>query len=142
MPATLASVQNIAEAEPDDFDQVTDEFQSFIDLANELVDELCAGNSVVTGLPHPSTRLDKIATWLAAHFIKILDPQLVREEVSTLRSVYQQEVKLGLDQTRYGQQAKFMDTTGGLASWDKQVQSGSVVKVKTSIGWLGKEENA
>lgn len=139
MPATLASVQQIAEADPDEFEDVTDEFQSFIDLANELVDELCAGNSLVTGVPHSVERLDKIATWLSAHFVKILDPQLVREEVSTLRSVYQQEVKLGLDQTRYGQQAKFIDTSGGLAAWDAQVKS-SRIKVTTDIRWLGTEE--
>jgi hypothetical protein len=139
MPATLVSVQQIAEANPDDFEQVTDDFRSFIDLANELVDELCSGNSLVTGLPHSTGRMDKIKTWLAAHFIKILDPQLVREEVSTLRTVYQQEVKLGLDQTRYGQQAKFADTTGGLAAWDKST-AGNAGKppAKTSVGWLGK----
>ena len=138
MPATLESVQQIAEANPDDFDQVTDQFQSFLDLANDLADELCAGNSLVTGVPHMTDRMDRIKTWLAAHFIKILDPQLVREEVSTLRSVYQQEVKLGLDQTRYGQQAKLLDTSGGLAAWDQQVKS-NATKVRTDIRWLGTE---
>ena len=38
MAATLESVQQIAEANPEDFDEVTDEFQSFIDLANELAE--------------------------------------------------------------------------------------------------------
>ena len=141
MPATLESVRQIAEANPDDFEDVSDEFQSFIDLANDLADELCTGNSIITNAPHSTARLDKIKTWLAAHFIKILDPQLVREEVSTLRAVYQQEVKLGLSQTRYGDQAKIIDTTGGLAAWDKQVVTGTV-KSRTAIGWLGKEENA
>lgn len=139
MPATLESVQQIAEANPGDFDEVTDEFQSFIDLANELADEVCAGNSIFTGVPLSTPRLDKVKTWLAAHFIKILDPQLVREEVSTLRTVFQQEVKLGLDQTRYGQQAKIIDTTLGLAMLDEQMKSGGK-KVHTGIQWLGTED--
>lgn len=141
MPATLESVRRIAEANPDDFPDMDDSFQSFIDLANDLADELCAGDSLITGTPHTLSRMDKIKTWLAAHFIKILDPQLVREEVSTLRMVYQQEVKLGLDQTRYGQQAKIIDTSGGLAAWDEQVKKNSI-KVRTAIQWLGKSENA
>lgn len=138
MPATLESVRQIAEANPDDFPDVTDEFASFIDLANDVVDEHCSGDSVVTGEPLTVARMDRIKTWMAAHFIKILDPQLVREEVSTLRMVYQQEVKLGLDQTRYGQQAKFIDSTGGLAAWDEQVKS-NAIRLRTDIRWLGKE---
>jgi hypothetical protein len=137
MATTLDMVRRIAEKAPEDFPDMDDDFQSFIDLANDLADELCVGDSLITGEPHTEDRLDKIKTWLAAHFACILDPQLVREEVSTLRAVYQQEVKLGLSQTRYGDQAKILDTSGGLAAWDKQVL-GASVKAHTSIGWLGK----
>lgn len=136
MPATLESVRRIAEKNPDDFPEMDDNFQSFIDLANELTDELCT-IAKPDGTFHDVTRLDKIKTWLAAHFACILDPQLVREEVSTLRAVYQQEVKLGLSQTRYGDQAKLIDTTGALAAWDKTVLE-SQKPAKTHIGWLGK----
>lgn len=138
MAATLKTVQRIAEADPTDFPQMDDSFQSLIDMGNSLVDEVCAGNSLITGVPHTAGRMEQLRNLMAAHFCKILDPQLVREEVSTLRAVYQQEVKIGLSQTRYGDQAKVLDTTGGLAMWDKMVTKGGA-SAKTAIGWLGRD---
>jgi hypothetical protein len=105
----------------------------FIDTANEIVTEVCTDSG------YTDTRLELIERWLATHLATVNDPRLVREEVSTLRLVYQQEVKLGLDQTPYGQQAKVIDTAGNLAKLD-QMSKGKVSGTK-KIVWLGKAED-
>lgn len=93
-------------------------FESTIRPANILVTEVCG----FTGSGYTAAHLKEIETWLAAHFLRIPFPQLVREEVSTLREVYQQEVKTGFDQTRYGQMAKLIDFKGYLAAMENAQQ--------------------
>ena len=89
---------------------------------------------------YKSSAYVQIETWLAAHAYHILDPQRVREEVSTVREVFQQQVDLGMDQTRYGQMAKLLDTQGWLAGLDnaqKEIKVGLGSKRKIGITWLG-----
>jgi hypothetical protein len=138
---TADDVRAVSETDTDNFPDTPEELTPFIRVASRLVDKLLMNAVDANGDPwHDDDSLKDIETWLAAHFYHILDPQLVREEVSTLRAVYQQEVKLGLSQTRYGDQAKVMDYSGILAAWDKQVTTSNVA-LRTSIRWLGKELN-
>lgn len=92
----------------------------FIDIANELVTEVCASvtvNSDGTGSPYYSThRLENIETWLAAHFYAVADQQIDYAKVSVLAVKYQVKLDIGFDVTKYGQQAMRLDTRGGLAS--------------------------
>ena len=100
----------------------------FIRVASGLVDAKCTTSG------YADAWLTEIETWLAAHFYKILDPQLVRSEVSSLREVFQQEVGLSLDQTRYGQMAKVIDYKGNLAALDASIKKG---KMKVGLDWVG-----
>src|SRR6185369_6739974 len=96
----------------------------FIDAANELVTEICSFVEDVDGnLRYTSSRLELIERWLAAHFYCILDARGRRERVSSLTFESQSKVDLGLDVTHYGQQAKRLDTAGGLAKLDDKTKT-------------------
>lgn len=121
MPRTTAEeVEAIVEVD-DEID-----LDPFIELANELVTEKCA--SVTT---YTDNRLKLIEKLLAAHFYCIRDPRSTREEVTGIRDTYEAKVDLHLDLTRYGQQAMFMDTNGGLAAWNNSLKT---VKVTPTVG--------
>lgn len=106
----------------------------FIDTANELVTELCTGSKG----PDPAytdTRLELIERWLAAHFYAIRDMRRASEQADVVQESFQYRVDLGLDATMYGQQAKRLDTNGGLANMDEAIDKGK--KIKPSVSWLG-----
>lgn len=107
----------------------------FIEVSNELVTEVCVPFTNGDGSAYYSaTRLELIERWLAAHFYAIRDPRLSHESAGSVSASYQNRVDLGLDQTTYGQQAKLLDTKGGLASLDISTKKG-----RRTIGvyWLG-----
>lgn len=89
----------------------------FITVANELVTELCT-NSGYTDI-----RLELIERWLSAHFVQIADQALDMDEVDSLRTRFQSKVDLGLNQTKYGQQALRFDTKMNLALLDNRVKA-------------------
>lgn len=108
----------------------------FIEVANELVTEKCTGDAG----PDPAytaTRLELIERWLAAHFYAIRDPRTTNEKAGPVGAAYESKVDLGLDLTRYGQQAKILDTNGGLATLDQATKDGKRRTVGAS--WLGTE---
>lgn len=110
----------------------------FIEVANAVVTEICAGKLRSDGvtLYYDATRLELIERWLSAHFYAIRDMRRASESVSTVREVFQYKVGLHFDVTVYGQQAMLLDTAGGLASLQAQVQSGKP-RVVASLSWLG-----
>lgn len=112
----------------------------FIEVANELVTEVCG--SVTT---YTTTRLELIERWLSAHFYAIRDPRSTREEVEGIRDTYESKVDLGFDLTRYGQQAMRLDTNGGLAALNNAIKNAksSLPAVKKMVGmtWLGTERD-
>lgn len=113
-----------------------DDLEPFIDVANELVTEVCA--PVVT---YSAPRLEKIERWLAAHFYAIQRPRNFLEQAGTLREQIESKVDLGFNVTRYGQQAMRLDTAGGLAALDAQsggADSATVIRPKRSMTWLGR----
>lgn len=100
----------------------------FIDIANQLVDEICVP------LGYSEARLLSIETWLAAHFYAVRDPRTTYEMVRSIAQNYESKVDLGLNLTRFGQQAMLLDTKGGLRSLDQGKTK--VIQFK----WLGKKE--
>jgi len=106
----------------------------FMNAANELVTELCAGVS-----SYSTTRLQTIETWLSAHFYAIRDPRLVSEKASKVASTNQSKVDLAFDNSHYGQMAMGLDTNGGLASLNKRMKMGGGVP---SLTWLGEEDTS
>lgn len=95
----------------------------FIETANSLVTERCAGHLKEDGTPFLSAaRLELIERYLAAHFYQIMKPRTVQEMAGEVQATYQSKVDLLFNVTHYGQQALLLDTTGGLASLQAAVE--------------------
>lgn len=101
----------------------------FIELANELVTEVCVP------LGYTSTRLELIERWLSAHFCAVAYPRTSSESGGGVSESYQVSPGMGLDLTSYGQQVKLLDTKGGLAKLDKDTKAG--IRSVAGINWLG-----
>lgn len=122
---TAALVAAICEADDGD------DLAPFILTANELVTELC----VPAG--YSTTRLELIERWLAAHFYRVDIANSLSETTGPLQDTIESKVDLGLNVTRWGQQAMILDTAGKLAAVNNATQK--VVKRTKSILWLGTE---
>ena len=129
---TASEVQTIIETDPSII-VVDADLDPFIAVANELVTELCTGTAGPTPV-YTATRLELIERWLSAHFYAIRDPRTTSESAGVSAS-YESQVDLGLALSRYGQQAKLLDTHGGLASLDNQTKKGLTRTV--GVTWLG-----
>lgn len=101
----------------------------FIDLANQLVTELCTNSG------YASARLTTIETWLSAHFYALFDQQVASEKAGKVSVNYQYQIGLVFMQTKYGQSAMVADTAGNLAQLSKQIEDGESASV--SLTWLG-----
>jgi hypothetical protein len=127
-------VRKIVDADPDA------DITEYIDAANELVTEVCSGVKQDDGVTpyYSSHRLTVIEQWLAAHFYCIFDPRSQRERVAVLTYESQSKVGLALDVTHYGQQAKLLDTNGGLAALDAKAKATKTpIHVVAKVKWLG-----
>lgn len=112
----------------------------FIDVANELVTEVCAvitKNADGSGGPYYSDyRLEMIERWLAAHFYAIADQQVLQESVTHLSETFQAKIDIGFKQTKQGQQAMRLDTKGALATLDNRANT--MKNRRVDIIYLGK----
>lgn len=119
---TTALIKGVIEVD----DTTWPDLSPFIDMANELVTEVCASEKVNpdgTGGPYYSDhRLELIETQLAAHFYAISDAQIDYAKVSILAVKFQVKIDLGFDQTKPGQQATRLDTRGGLAALNNKAK--------------------
>jgi hypothetical protein len=110
----------------------TIDLDSFIEVASALVDEVCEPAG------YNATRLELIERWLAAHFYAVRDPRAEMEQADTIRAQYETKVDLGLNVTRYGQQAMLLDTAGGLAVLNRNTQDGQAATPTVGITFLGR----
>lgn len=78
----------------------------FILVASQQVDRISGLGTAV---------LKEIERWLAAHFVAIRDKRTSKDNVLDSSHTYEGKTGMGLEFTRYGQQAKLLDTTGTLA---------------------------
>lgn len=102
---TVEEVKNIAE-----FNTVTDsELHGFIQDANIIIDDRLKGNA-------SDAKLTLIEKYLAAHLASIMEQRVEESEVGDTAFVYEGETGMGLEATKYGQQAKFLDPTNRLAA--------------------------
>lgn len=102
--------------------------------ANSLVDALC----LESGYGDPLLKL--IEQWLAAHFYAIVDQEagcLTVDQVGSLRGQYSFKVALGLNYTKYGQQALRLDYKGDLAEMDLSQTKNWSVKRTARVHYLG-----
>ena len=111
----------------DDFDIIN--YDTFIATANMIVNNVVAVNTKYT-----TTDLQLIETWLAAHLCCINSPRKTQSTISSVQASYEYRVGLGLNLTRYGQQAIMLASYGELAnlnalSEQKKVRKPAVVFV-------------
>lgn len=131
---TEAAVEDLL---ADDYDSaVAFTLAQAIEVANELVEEICAPVA-----SYSASRLEKIERYLAAHFWQISKPRVQTEGFGQgdLENTIQSKIDLGLFLTHYGQKAAFLDTAGGLARLQqKTVTKNSNVNTQTpTLEWLG-----
>lgn len=125
-PSAIADIISVEEG---------DNLSPFIEAASAIVDRVVATAKDEDGSPYYNEpQLELIERWLAAHFYAIYSPRARVESVSSLRVMYEGETGLGLEHTRYGQQAMLLDTAGGLARLNKQLSKG---RAKIAVYWLG-----
>jgi hypothetical protein len=86
-----------------------------------MVDDIATEDSTLS-----SSRLTIIETWLAAHFAAITEAQLSQETIGDATDKIESKVDLGLNVTRWGQQALALDPTGVLASSAKGTKRASI----------------
>lgn len=128
MPRTSREkVRSIIEV---DDDEVPD-LDPFIETANNLVTDVCTGSG------YTNAKLELIERWLSAHFYAIRDPRMTTKEsrgqLGGIRQQFESKVDLGLNLTRYGQQAVILDSAGNL----KQLESSSKQRKIKKMFWLG-----
>lgn len=102
----------------------------FIDAANLLVTDECAGSS------YSDARLKQIELWLSAHFYAVRDPRRSSEAASGVSQSLQSSVSLGFNVTHYGQQAMLLDTVGNLSRLQGQLDRGRG-RITAGVIWAG-----
>jgi hypothetical protein len=108
---------------------------SFIETASHLVDRACATAVDSEGAAYYSdSELELIERWLAAHFYEVAVAPAQQERAGSVGQIKATKVDLGLNLTRYGQQALVLDTAGGLQAL---MDAGS--RVTPGVAWLGTE---
>ena len=102
------------------YDTTQTDLDVFIGVANALITKL------LSDAGHSATILKEIERYLSAHFSCVMDPRAQSEGVAGISQGYEGQTGMGLDRTRYGQNAKLIDTSGILASYDAQSKSNQV----------------
>jgi hypothetical protein len=106
----------------------TTELDLFIGTAHIIVCEHLDGYGIST------ERLTIVERYLAAHYSAVTYTPSVFESVGKVQVSYSTKLGLGLDLTRYGQQAMSLDPTGNLKKMDKATGK------RAMISWLGMTE--
>ena len=108
-----------------DTDLTNDQVEPFIDVANVFVDDQLAALTP----PLSDALLEKIETYLAAHFLTLFDPRVVKEQADTVSFTYESAVAMGLDASKFGQMAQVLDPSGTLKQLNKENRVGWQVSV-------------
>jgi len=109
----------------------------FIEAATMLIDRVVAVVKDDDGSDYyNSTQLEVIERWLAAHFYAVRDPRPVFEGVGKVQVSNESKVDLNLNNTRYGEQAMLLDSSGALARLNAEMLKG--FRSKPLVIWLGR----
>ena len=125
MPRTTAAAVLKVLGETDD----AIDLDPFIEAAEALVDDIVAPSL------SSITRQEQVERWLAAHFYSIPNPQAQSQQARGVGQALFGKVNMGLQQTRFGDQAITLDSSGSLAAWNSNVVKGTAGK--RSIAYLG-----
>jgi len=95
---------------------------SFIDMASRFIDEILSP----TGHGLDALRLADVELWLSAHFVAMRDQDegmTTQQGAGDANTTYSGAFGKGLESTRYGQMAIFLDTSGKLAATGTQIKA-------------------
>jgi hypothetical protein len=127
---TAIAVKNIL---LDNYDTLKNpDLTGFIDTASALVDE-SVNFATERGITLSTTLQERIEAWLAAHYYAQADPLYMSKSTQGASGSFQGQSAMGLEGTRYGQQAKRLDISGGLSSFDNNARA--------TVLWLGSDCN-
>lgn len=101
----------------------------FIDTATAIVNRVAAC-AILKGKTLTSEELELIERWLSAHFYTMMDPTFKSRSTASASGSWRGSDGMKLDASLYGQQAKMLDYSGCLESFEKR----QVIRVE----WLGK----
>jgi len=119
----------------DDYDSVNSpSLQPFIDTANVIVSRV-ATCATAKGKTLSSTELELIERWLAAHGYAMVDQPYQSKTTQQASATFQGRTGMGLEATKYGQQALSVDYSGCL----KAIASGN--RKTAGLTWGGKAES-
>lgn len=127
---TVIAVKNLL---LDNYDKVSNpppDLTGFIDSASALVDQVVS-SATSRGITLTTTLLEIIERWLAAHYYAQADPLYMSKSTQGASGSFMGQSALGLDSTRYGQQAKRLDISGSLAAFD--------LNARADLLWLGSD---
>jgi hypothetical protein len=105
--------------------------QPFIDTASSLVDDIAVADSSIS-----ASRLELIERWLAAHYYEHADPITASRSTGGASGQFQGRTDMGFDSTKYGQEAKRLDSSGLLVKLDQPLRP------KAGCVWLGKQPSS
>ena len=105
----------------------------FIQMANGLTTQLASNDS---DGELTSTELRMIEANLSAHFASFRDPQYHSKSTGKANATFQGKTDMYLESSLWGQAAMTLDTTGWLATKNKENKEGG--KRKLQVQWLGK----
>ena len=130
---TATQVQDLLpELQGDDSTTVTTALASFIEAANVLIVELLP-ETVVT---YTDDRYEIIERWLSAHFYRVSQGEVMSETVGPLTSTFLFKTGYALYQTRFGQQAMVLDTSGILSRYNHDLIKGQEGR-KSGVAYVG-----
>lgn len=119
---TVAAVAKLLD--PDGIDDLLQEIedevidlQPGIDAGHNLVDSVCLESG------YTDKTLELIERWVSAHYCAVQLPKQKQESVKGLTTTYEGQSGLGLNFTRFGQQAMILDYAGNLAKVNAQATS-------------------
>lgn len=92
-----------------DTELTVDQCEPFITAANLFVTNSLSNKGLSTAT------LKEIERWMAAHFLSQIDPREQVVRIDTIEVNVEGTTTQGLKNSRYGQQAILLDTTGTLA---------------------------
>lgn len=119
MPARVTVAEVVAVLDPDGIEGMKEAIENEelvldfgIETGHGLVDEVCLDSG------YSDAWLKQIELYLCCHYCCLHSPKTKQEAAKGLTETYEGQSRLGLDFTRYGQQAKTLDHKGNLAKID------------------------
>lgn len=127
---TVTEVKQIIEI---DSTIVDADLEVFITSANILTNKVNVDGGITD-----ASQLKEIERWLSAHLMAIRDLRVDSEKAGPVSQKFQYKLALNFNVTMYGQQALILDTSGTLATLQRDASRG---KIRASLSTLGTPED-